>query len=237
MRRTQRRWRVVKWATLVVGLVLLNWPMGWALLASSQQFQIRYVKGSEASVIGWPARVPSDWPVPSTIIEDAGFGASSVFAGFPDQDELSKPDHPTLRTVWRTQVGWPCRAIEWTSINDSGNRVIPNTILRRSGYSIRWHGISGGLTAEQGPPGRIYHVPVRPIPLGLAINTTCALALAIGLRFTVCRLFGPRPHQCPSCRYDLRGLSSSVCPECGSPISPKPSANASPSNSATSAVH
>ena len=67
--------------------------------------------------------------------------------------------------------------------------------------------------------------PMRVNALGILVNVAlliCAWAFSVSL-VRACRGLirqchahrAMRRHLCPTCRYDLRGLPSSVCPECG----------------------
>lgn len=58
--------------------------------------------------------------------------------------------------------------------------------------------------------------------LGHMMQFTFGLVLVVGAGF-VSRLLGARtPGLCSACGYELRGLTSGVCPECGAAVTSKP---------------
>lgn len=78
---------------------------------------------------------------------------------------------------------------------------------------------------DLGPTARI--IPLRPIPLGLAINTlvfAAALAMFAGTARAARRALRTHRRLCPNCAYPTS--LSAVCSECGKPV--KPRAGATP---------
>ncbi len=76
----------------------------------------------------------------------------------------------------------------------------PPMYIYRHGFSFQWwfEGPTGTYTS--------WSAPLWPL---------LALLLSWPAILTAHRHFGRKPWQCPSCRYDLRGLATGVCPECG----------------------
>jgi len=238
MNRTRRRWRVVKWAALVVGLALLNWPAGWLLVSWPHETQTFWALDDEAAAIGWPTAVPSDWPAPRQINVDTGFGFEWSFASHPNQTKLGEANAPPLRTATRRRGGSPMLAVESAVLYGPGlrgPRPIGNAVF---GFSIQWRGWNEGiLLSEIAPPRRIFWLPMRPFPLGLIANTASMLAIVLAGRFAWCRL--PRPAPAPMSHLPLRPQRPHLprLPRVRPPIPPKPSANETPSNSTPGAVH
>lgn len=113
-----------------------------------------------------------------------------------------------------TRLGWPCKSLTSTSIatiNDAGVR------LEQPGapaLPLRGNGI--------GP----LMMPLAPLWPGFAINAICWAAFWALPCVAVPALLARRRAgvgECALCKYDLRGTSSRVCPECGRE---KPSAHA-----------
>ncbi len=60
------------------------------------------------------------------------------------------------------------------------------------------------------------------VPIVLPVALLLAYPLWVTLRDRLRRMKGPQPGECKTCRYDLTGNRSGVCPECGSPVLANP---------------
>lgn len=106
-------------------------------------------------------------------------------------------------------AGWPCRSLQcWIEDDLTFN---PGKARTRWGLPIRW-GAPWDLAILDFPV-----LPLCPVPVGFVVNAVvyasalwCLALLPRALR----RLFRPRTG-CRVCGYDLAGLRTSICPECG----------------------
>jgi hypothetical protein len=109
-------------------------------------------------------------------------------------------------SAWDLQeraAGWPCLAIV--------ERVLDGNADRSAGheFTIRWPG---------SPRGPDISLAFMPMWSGFVVNTlvfaVCWAAVPY-LVIAVVRRNRGRAGLCPKCRYDMCGLTSGVCPECG----------------------
>lgn len=122
----------------------------------------------------------------------------------------------------RLRSGWPLPAFECRVIHEHREQI--KYTVRAEQMGRGWQGriwLLDGITIPQGsvlrPIPRRY-LPVRPLPVGLAVNTAF---LAGGLWFAlfgwrvIRRAMRTRRGQCASCGYPVP--SAQACPECGAP--------------------
>ena len=141
---------------------------------------------------------------------------------------LRSDDLPPLEGTYERIVidafGWPCRALSYRfSVVDSLVPVGPDSFVLsfRGGLRLRDHYDPPGW---RGPSDfeRTRGLPLTPLWTGLMVNTILyALAIAVlypigeGLVRAVRRRIRQRLGLCVRCGYDLRGLDTPGCPECG----------------------
>lgn len=118
----------------------------------------------------------------------------------------------TAQLEWRT--GYPMRSL-WNV--DRAHGWWPDEVSAGVHYTISGPGISGLF--EVGSEDAKQRLPVRPLPLGFAVNTVFYAALAwtgaLGVRWARAR-FRRRSDSCFGCGYSSAGLPvGAVCPECG----------------------
>jgi hypothetical protein len=117
-------------------------------------------------------------------------------------------------------AGWPCYAVQWVCVARQGTRS--------------WYGavpLPGRALSYAG--GRTEALPILLLWPGFLVNTllyaiVVSLIVAVFKRLVTnvramrdfCRRLD---WQCGSCGYDLKGLDTEVCPECGRFAGPRPS--------------
>jgi hypothetical protein len=169
-------------------------------------------------------RVPTTWPRPTAphvwwqLVELRGPGlrvlALNVSRSTPGAFVVG-PDH----LAQEYQAGWPMTAFSGDRLHADGLRV-----LRAPPQ------LAGALAAPAWlhPRGAIGYlldgermVPLRPLWMGLGVNAVlygaalwCVARAGRGVRAWDRRRRGA----CGGCGYDLRGIASTLCPECGTPL-------------------
>jgi hypothetical protein len=104
------------------------------------------------------------------------------------------------------QYGWPLRCFETESRQ-----------VRPGPTSAETLGHAGLVPGWSPPDHRGRRLPLRPIALGLTVNTAlCTLVLwLLELLLTSRRRLRRWRGRCLACGYDLRGAEHERCPECG----------------------
>jgi len=164
----------------------------------------------------WPASAPSGWPQPDHFSRLAGFGISGRGANLGLGRDSKDPDFFECGISVR-EFGLPFRSMAvtivhtyryprvftdiWTGWYENG--VKPPPALDRPGLGDR-------------------RIPLRPLWLGLAADTTLFATLAwVGsqLPSAIRRRKRRRAGRCIRCGYDLAGLSPGTpCPECANQV-------------------
>ncbi len=117
--------------------------------------------------------------------------------------------------VWVQSIaaGWP-----WKSLRC--DLECPVGAVRGTDVRCRWGWNPTGAEdpSQATMKGRLF--PLRPVPLGFLANTMVYAALlgAVVNVGVLARLRRPRRGHCTACGYDLSGLVSGVCPECGTAV-------------------
>jgi hypothetical protein len=149
----------------------------------------------------WPAAAPAGWPAAPDIVEfTTGFGRGSAIASSYG---------PSAFRMTRTRAGLPFPALQ---------SVVRISSLHtgRSPYTVRHDGFLTRST--QAIADRRAPLPIRPLIAGFAADTAILGALVYALSSTpalIARAFRRKPGHCRHCGYDLQGITSPVCPECG----------------------
>ena len=147
----------------------------------------------DAWLSGEPIRVPDDLvPVP----------AWSRVSAMPTEANYGKGK----AALWEDAAGWPMRGLASQHQEVAGQNA----------------GTSWGLRfgASQGVLGMPRVLPLRPIPVGFAVNTifyAAVLWLLICGPFVLRRFIRLRRSLCPKCAYPMG--KSGVCSECGKALS------------------
>jgi hypothetical protein len=216
-----------RWRTLTVFLLLgitLNVLVALTIAINPSQtsLSLRDPRSTES----WPLWVPPTWPAwehlrrthPASmysIQHVRGFGIDMVQQVFwPNYEAAGRPapNPPPVRIVVSCDtVGLPFRSfhVEYGAYD-------PNFQTRPRVYT-RPPGILGGWSI---PGIRPFDRPLPLAPLwpGFALNTLF-YASALSVPFVLFQSFRRRHRLrrglCPRCAYDLQGLRSAPCPECG----------------------
>ena len=158
----------------------------------------RYLWHSSARVSGWR-------------LEQAVFEWRNI-KGWDCRDVVTGSPRGPLLAV-RTFAGWPASALSCLQHHQRGARGTMQDV------SVDWHTV-GAVTVGLEPAwgGRPRVLPYRPIWPGFAINTVFyafVLWLLFATPFALRRRRRIKRGLCPKCAYDLRGIESQICPECG----------------------
>jgi hypothetical protein len=168
-------------------------------------------------VSNWSIIVVSGTSPPLTATRTAAFGTErfevcwspASFQGATSGELPGWVRQPTPPFAWgRASVsqsfGWPVAAMR--GHESIVHRAVNNYSTAPDGY------------AEFVALGRPRWLPLRIIPLGLLVDgfvyAALIAAITVGV-VAVSRALQPRPGACASCRYDLTGNTTGVCPECG----------------------
>jgi hypothetical protein len=169
----------------------------------------------------WPAPVPHEWGNAVNVAESKCFGVR--WRGGLTVLGLDRP----FKGVQVVEAGWPFKSLRWTEwFASEGNGVTrlrvsgQGPLLQRSATPF-FPGSLSNFGWAAGPVWR--RLPLDPIWPGLAADTALVAAtllafiiLPIRLLLTFRRKRRLARGACPRCGYDLRGRTSSTCPECGS---------------------
>lgn len=187
----------------------------------------------------WPVRVSEDWPVfmtnsivaapdnwkPDSVLKttQSGFGLTHVraYACWPAATNV-KQRVSAVQDVLSS--GWPSRSLFYEfhtgeASGGSGVRKDLPTVGRSLTPGSTW---SDGVTMPDWVRSKYQWkrpLPIRVHALGFAINTVVyagVLALIWRLSGLIRQVARHRHGLCVECGYDLRGIASGVCPECGS---------------------
>lgn len=206
----------------LLGGVLITIAVAWACVLQPGVVigarQVFYDRGDAATARGWPAAVPSDWPLPTDVAEWRCTGISvrtaDIFAGNDPKRDLKKYNYFGV-TVHR--AGWPFLALRCTRFSPGSidGRLIP-------GFgSLKFQSLEAGLLYDRRRPDGVAYVvgwiPLRPT-LGFVADTAFyALLLWLPNRGLLLArtLLRRRRGACLACGYSLVGAAHSVCPECG----------------------
>jgi hypothetical protein len=237
-RRKTRLQRVARSTIVVLLLALLNWPIGWicANFFEPTRFTTRIINGVELESLAKRFKGKGMPESTGELCLWEGWGDTSTQLRVPPSSRIPDADRGEPLWVFRESAfGWPARSIGVEStVSDDHPQRPAQTRLSDSPLMGVWFDASWSLYIKYGNRG--VWLPLLPRPFGLMLNRAAFIA-AFGLcRHIVIRFRAPSSYQCSSCRYDLRGAPSSICPECGSPfdrsaISPKLETNAIDSNS------
>ncbi len=155
----------------------------------------RYSQDSTVCVVS-----NSDGPVPAW---------SDVHRISPSMFEAVAAVRPNTCYLIERCGGWPRLAVIDRSAEELGGK---SASAMSGGLSIRW-------TNGQKRPESV--LPLVPLWPGFAGNVAVfGLGWLLSIRTVKCarRRIRERAGRCPTCRYDLNGLTGGVCPECGSTV-------------------
>ncbi len=165
----------------------------------------------------WPRPVYGDWPSPQVCTRGTSFGWTSLYSYSPI-DPVQSPTEGEVINFGQAvfQLGWPLRAIEYEA------RVVQRHAREAK---IEYVGEVGFVpTWLVSPAHRLRRLPVRPVWLGLAVDTlfyAVFLWLLLAAPGALRRYLRARRGRCPVCAYPTG--ASAVCTECGAPVAARPS--------------
>jgi hypothetical protein len=203
--------------SLPLGMVATVGVSWWFQLWVRQDWRVQ-IDFANTTPIPWPRSVPPSW---STAAESTGHTAGPGWAF--DTFGGSKPSG----FLHEVRTGWPALALKmhWVfpvSPVEFGD-LTPDLRIPKEGHD----GLAVPAWMSSPTSGNV--APIRPIPLGFALDTLlyAAVVWVVLLGFPAVRNFRrARRGWCVKCGYDLAGLRGmgrvATCPECGAV--PHPSA-------------
>ena len=203
----QRRFMPRLAAYAFAGL-LLNWFVAAAILSYSRVPAMMGMTQVNAGDPIFDRALPPGVPRPDVAFRERGIGVTywQFYAG----DGLAtSPFIAHMR-----HAGVPLRS--WSILEHARNGPTIDLGIYREGYKVvapSW------LPEALRPPHWMFYPPLRPLPLGLIVNTliyAALLALAVDGLAAVRRRFRARRSLCTLCKYPIRDLLT--CPECGTAV-------------------
>ncbi len=114
-------------------------------------------------------------------------------------------------TLWERATGWPMLAVVDRQIDD--NLGGARAAVKGHDLSLRFDGLPEPWTETT-----IAFLPIwRGFVIDVAVFGSVWMLVIVGVKWVVCRR-RVAAGRCAKCRYDLKGLTSGVCPECGSAV-------------------
>lgn len=159
----------------------------------------------------WPAPVPNGWPSPSrSVVFDRTTHTRACATGGEKNDDAF--------VVWVVQYGWPARSMQTTEYYQPrwAPAIDPAPTVWGRGIELPWHDWTGsGSTYEL--------LPIRPVAAGFALDWAIFALLSATLILgpsAIRRVWRSRRGHCTKCNYDLAGITTGICPECGKAAAP-----------------
>lgn len=201
--------------------------------------------GSRTEMRGWLVEAGRDrtlswrtfnaldlWDEPPDFDTPTNLPAWSVGHALPDQPGPFAPARQrTLDEAWEVSAGWPMRCVRAVRTAGPTEYALPGELVRGgfAAMAVDWPAATGAVEgADQirfdpwpvGPFAAI--VPLRPMPIGLFVNTLVLAALWSILLLPLCALRPLRRRRrrkrgrCVRCGHDRDGLPDGApCSECG----------------------
>lgn len=210
--------RVLRLGGVVALGAAANIAFAWGFSLTSRPRPFTFIAVAPGE--GWPRTPPAGWPAPAlkSVRQQPGMRAALYHLDlFPD-------DGGTSYRMSLRERGWPMRSLaseRWEAFTyaPTGPGVYTTSPIAvpgfeptpwRSGIGLTWLPAAAGSV-------RTAHLPIRPLPVGFAVNTALYSAL-IGLPVlglpALRRSARRRRGRCLGCGYDLSG-GTGQCPECG----------------------
>jgi hypothetical protein len=205
---------------LVIG-VIINVLVAWGLVIHHRGFSVS-MNGIFQQQSVWPHAVPNHWPKTfDDRLDFNDFGCSKSYL-FSPSSYLSVPsgDHHIMMI---TASGFPFHSMHlYRCVREPADSSdwLNNT--------TKWDATFGMIDCSEFTKAMFSYdpskgwLPMKPIPLGFAVNTLLYAILAWPFYMLVTsryRPLFPRSGVCRRCEYDVTGLDR--CPECGLKVKQK----------------
>ena len=158
----------------------------------------------------WHSRDSSDHvitprPLPSWATDASYLRDGHVFV--PDG-----ADERTGMHIWIFAFGWPLPWLRSIHLRDRQDLFSPLPTIDDAGKELNWTVLEGWWQEDSLPiPGRVLYGNLLLNIVILGLPLWCAAMMMFIIRR---KMRGRRGH-CPRCGYDMRGLNTPGCPECG----------------------
>ena len=200
-----------------------NTSVAWAFAVWGRHGVERDIDPKEVG--SWPPWSPPTWPTWTNVCSRKdGLFAGLRRANGPGMqvtwqtawlsafiNPVRQTNKPTDRIRWigveMTETGWPFHGLRCDRI--TARPLDSQAPLVRTYLPTRWRGLQISYATA---------LPIQPIWPGFLLNTLFYAALIAAPRPAFLWLRSRRRLRrglCPRCAYDLRGLASAACPECG----------------------
>jgi hypothetical protein len=167
-------------------------------------------------VARWPTTVPDKWLAPGWIARSGDVPGVRAFeyTSLPPNDRSRHMYRNWLRATWIVQAGWPLPCLQSEELIQPVDEDTPPLRI----------GVVTNVTMPGAPePNSLSEptpfVPVRPLALGMVVNTALfatVFAVVMLAPIALRTLLRRRRGQCVACGYDLRVTATTApCPECG----------------------
>lgn len=216
------------WATILILGLILNLLVTWLISISSNQYEETDRRSRPATSTDLPSYLKSFWPAAYQEVEVQGHGLgvseSDTLCSDADPQRFVErtygpEDGPLRLTLARMKYGWPIRSMYLDTFYVFGN-TRDKALLLYYPRCFQEAGLRAGFHLRLSQ-SQVLILPLAIEPVGFIANSLICTAFLFMLysgQKSVRRWYRNIRDYCPYCNYDLAGIESIVCPECGANI-------------------
>ncbi len=213
--------RLLAIAIFLLAGAAVNVAVAWGCLNWSATEDGELASATRSDRRWWQRHAPTAFEgTPSEVNRSEGFGITAITRGAGETYYEHHGGIPAVVYRWvvaqELRGGWPARTITGERWTRSDAMMGPSVREEKTVY--RWSRSLGPAVLSSDDVHAWRLMPMRPLLLGLAINTlvyATLLWLLAGGAFALRRFVRVRRGLCPTCGYDLRHGEHEACPECG----------------------